>query len=79
MSTNRSSSVTIWRIEDAWHPYPWRFSVSHAGKTHAFAGIPNQCATKREAAARAGWRLRWLRDGSFAQRYARSLDVAHAT
>jgi len=66
---SRCTGVVIWRIAEEWHPYPWRFTVYYLGKPYEFAGIPNQCETKRAAAARAGWRLKWLREGTFHKRY----------
>ncbi len=64
------ATVNVWRIPGApKHPYPWMFSVTFQGKTHRFAGIPNQCETKRAASMRGRWRARWLEDGSFAKRY----------
>ena len=50
-------------------PFPWMFRVHFQGQVISFGGIPNQCATRREAAARAGWRLRWLRLGTFDRHY----------
>lgn len=61
--------IEVFRAGPDWHPYPWRFTVSHEGVTHQFAGIQNQCATKRQASIRARWRARWLEDGTFASRY----------
>ena len=51
-------------------PYPWMFQViDQDGKAHAFAGIPNECATKKEALKRAWWRAKWFSDGTFHTRY----------
>jgi hypothetical protein len=49
--------------------YPWRFEVAYQGKVYGFAGIPNKCETRREAAARAVGRLRWFRRGEFDEKY----------
>ncbi len=62
--------VEVCRVDHGWnHPYPWMFRVLFEGRTHEFGGIPNQCATRQQALARGGWRLRWLRDGTFGERY----------
>lgn len=47
----------------------WRFAVVYQGVRHDFGGAPNRCDSAREARARAGWRLKWLREGTFAQKY----------
>lgn len=65
-----SDRVEVWKLDHGWpHPYPWRFRVHFRGRTYEFAGIPNQCKSRRQAAARGRWRLRWLRDGTFGQKY----------
>ncbi len=69
MAENKAT-IAVYRIKDEGHPYPWRFKVTYNGKTHTFAGLPNQCATRRAASMRARWRARWLEDGSFKRRYA---------
>lgn len=51
------------------HPYPWRFRIHYQGHTHEFAGIPNMCSTKKQAAMRASWRARWLTKGEFNKHY----------
>lgn len=61
--------IEVWRIEEDRHPYPWRYAVSHAGRRHVFAGIPNQCESIAEALALAHERAQWLEDGSFCERY----------
>ena len=61
--------IEVYRVDEDWHPYPWRFAITHDGKRHKYAGIPNQCATKRSAAIRAWWRVRWLKDGTYSSRY----------
>lgn len=62
--------VEVFRVDHGWnHPYPWGFRVWFGGRAIEFGGIPNQCATRRQAAARGAWRLRWLKDGSFYERY----------
>lgn len=66
MTTDR---VEVFRAGYPGHPYPWMFRVHFRGRTIQFAGIPNQCATRRQAAARAGWRLRWLRLGTYDDHY----------
>lgn len=48
---------------------PWHFSIQYQGRTLQFAGMPNRCRTKRSAMARAAWRAKWLREGTFDQRY----------
>ena len=56
--------VEVYKVDHGWaHPYPWMFRVWFQGVCHQYAGMPNQCATRREAAARGGWRLRWFRLG----------------
>lgn len=57
------------KAEDWWHPYPWRFAVTYRGVRHEFAGLPNQCASRRQASLRARWRAKWLEDGTYSQRY----------
>lgn len=61
--------IEVFRGAPDWHPYPWRYAVTYRGERHEFAGLPNQCATKRQASIRARWRAKWLEDGSFARRY----------
>lgn len=62
--------VEVWKEDHGWnHPYPWRFRVWYAGRRIEFGGIANQCATERQARARAWVRLRWLRSGEFDLRY----------
>ena len=68
MSVDKAE-VEVFRGEEDWHPYPWRFAVIYKGIRHEFAGIPNQCATKRGAMMRARYRAKWLEDGSFYTRY----------
>lgn len=62
-------NVRVFRVDSAWHPYPWRFEVTFGGRTWQFAGVPNMCETRRQAAARAGWRLRWLALGVMDRHY----------
>lgn len=61
--------IKVWKIEEDWHPYSWRFSVTFQGRTHQFAGVPNYCETKRSASCRARWRAKWLLNGTFDRRY----------
>jgi hypothetical protein len=61
--------IEVFRKAPEWHPYPWGFAVTYRGVRHEFAGLPNQCATKRQASIRARWRAKWLEDGTYAQRY----------
>ncbi len=61
--------IDVYCVDEDWHPYPWRFKVTYKGETHEFAGIPNQCATRRAASMRARWRARWLENGTFESRY----------
>lgn len=70
-ATQEKATIEVFRIPEDWHPYPWRFKITFKGKTHSFAGIPNQCETRRSASMRARWRARWLEDGSFETRYSR--------
>ena len=67
--TEEKPAVRVYRCVDDWHPYPWMFEIKFRGVTHSFAGIPNQCATKRAATARAAWRAKWMREGTFAEHY----------
>lgn len=60
----------ITEATETWHPYPWRFRViGPDGVQHAYAGIPNQCATRAQALRRGWWRAKWLADGSHNRRY----------
>lgn len=69
MST-RPDGIEVWRVYHGWnHPYPWMFRVWFGGRCFHYAGIPNQCATRRQAIARATWRLRWHRNGTHGKRY----------
>ncbi|MEN6536307.1 MAG: hypothetical protein ABFD89_21805 [Bryobacteraceae bacterium] len=63
------ATIEVFRIPEAWHPFPWRFAIAYKGTRHVFAGIPNQCATRRAASMRAWWRAKWLEDGTFGRRY----------
>jgi hypothetical protein len=63
------ATVEVFKVGQDWHPYPWRFAVTFQGVRHEFAGLPNQCATRRQASGRARWRARWLEDGTYAKRY----------
>jgi len=47
----------------------WLFAVVYQGKRYDFGGTPNRCDSAREARARAGWRLKWLREGTFEKKY----------
>lgn len=63
-------TIEVWRDPEPGHPYPWRFAViDQHGKRWMFAGIPNQCETKRAATMRAKWRAKWMADGTFHNRY----------
>jgi hypothetical protein len=54
----------------SWHPYPWGFNITEpSGARHVFAGIPNQCETRHAALMRGWWRAKWMRDGTFNERY----------
>jgi hypothetical protein len=61
--------IEVYRCKEDWHPYPWRFAVTYQGVRHVFAGLPNQCETKRAASIRARYRAKWLEDGSYSKRY----------
>lgn len=63
------AAIEVWKIDEPMHPYPWRFAVTFNGVQHEFTGLENQCETKRQAAARASWRARWLENGTYNQRY----------
>ena len=63
------AEIEVWRIAEEWHPYPWRFAVTFNGKRHVYAGVPNQCETRRQASMRARWRARWFEDGTYSQHY----------
>lgn len=63
------AQIEVFKRDEDWHPYPWRFAVIYRGVRHEFAGLPNQCATKRAASMRARWRAKWLEDGTCDQRY----------
>ena len=63
------ATIEVFRCHEDWHPYPWRFAVTYDGVRHTFAGIPNQCTSKRSASVRARYRAKWLEDGSFSKRY----------
>ena len=63
------AKIEVFRCAEDWHPYPWRFRIKYAGKTYDYAGIPNQCETKRSASMRARWRAKWLEDGTYHDKY----------
>lgn len=63
------AKITIYRVNQSWHPYPWRFKIEHDGTTHQFIGLQNQCETRELAQIKAGFRALWLEDGSFHERY----------
>lgn len=70
MSDVERPVVTVFRADvPDWYPFPWRFRIMWRGVRHVYAGWPNACATKREAAARGAWRARWMLDGSYDRRY----------
>lgn len=62
--------TVVWRDDAPGHPYPWRFAVIFGGRRYNYTGVPNQCETRRSAAMRASWRLRWHMDGPHDCRYA---------
>ena len=65
--------IKVWKMEvEGWpdYPFPWVFNVTYKGETWEFAGIPNKCATKRQALARAVWRAKWIKEGTFDKHYA---------
>lgn len=72
----KKAAIEVYRSGYDDHPYPWRFKVTFDGVTHEFAGVPNQCETPRQAAARARWRARWLENGTFHTRYKPQVPVA---
>lgn len=72
MADPAADRVEVFRSDEGLqyhHPYPWQFRVWFGGKCYLFAGLPNKCETRRQAAIRGWWRLRWLRDGSYWTRY----------
>jgi hypothetical protein len=69
MNKKEIPKVELFRQTEENHPYPWMFRIHWKGETWNFAGTPNQCATKREAAMRAWWRVRWMLSGEFEKRY----------
>lgn len=46
----------------------WTFDVIYQGTRHCFRGVPNY-TSKRAAAARGAWRLKWLREGTYGDHY----------
>ena len=60
--------VIVWEVKQ-WGVSCWAFAVVFAGKRREFVGVPNRCFSAREARARAGWRLKWLREGTFNDHY----------
>lgn len=50
-------------------PYPWRFRIYWKGQWWEFLGTPNYCQTKHQARMRAWYRMKWMRDGTFLDRY----------
>lgn len=73
MTTTEKAIVEVWNINQAGHPYPWRFAVTYNGVRHEFSGIPNKCETRRQASCRARWRARWLENGTYNKRYSASI------
>ncbi|GEM_PF-3697776 len=71
MKDDRATSIELIRddYDDFVHPYPWRFAITHKGKRHEFCGAPNKCKTPGAALRRAQQRLKWLEDGTYAERY----------
>lgn len=63
------AQIEVFKRREDWHPYPWMFAVTYRGVRHEFAGLPNQCSTKRAATMRARWRAKWLEDGTYNSRY----------
>jgi len=62
--------VKVWRIKGPyWGSHPWRFCITHNGKTHNFTGVPNYCISKMQALKRAWWRSRWLDSGEWDKHY----------
>ena len=62
--------VEVWKIDSTWHPYPWRFRlIEPCGKTHVFAGVPNQCESPKSALKRAWYRAKWIKQGTYNQKY----------
>lgn len=59
------------KIETGAHPYPWVFDIfdPQTSKTHAFRGMPNRCETPNQALKRGWYRAKWLREGTFENRY----------
>ncbi|WEN13662.1 hypothetical protein PY254_10430 [Rhodanobacter sp. AS-Z3] len=71
MKDERATSIELIRDDygDLVHPYPWRFAITHKGVRHEFCGMPNKCATPGAALSRATKRMKWLEDGTYAERY----------
>ena len=69
MAHSDAPVIRIFHTGEDGHPYPWRFEITFRGVTHGYGGIPNKCATRREAAARAGWRAKWMREGTYGDHY----------
>jgi hypothetical protein len=70
MTCDDRPRAEVFRVDHGWpHPYQWAFRIHWRGRVIEFGGIPNQCETRRQAAARAGWRCRWLRTGEFGRKY----------
>ena len=62
--------ITVWRTQEDWHPFPWRFSICDIdGTLRTYCGIPNQTESSRSALKRAWWRAKWMHDGTYNERY----------
>ena len=73
--------IIVWEVKpdlERWVFGGWFFAVVYQGERHDFGGTPNQCGSAREARARAGWRLKWLREGTFAKKYGPAMPLIGA-
>ena len=49
--------------------FPWRYEIECDEKLISFSGVPNYLESKRKALKRAWFRAKWLRDGTFNNKY----------
>jgi hypothetical protein len=67
--SNNKAVIEVFHCGDPKFPYPWNFRVKFKGVTHHFIGIPNMCATRGAAYARAKRRATWMENGTFEKHY----------